>query len=183
MEMMILNLDIGFPCPSLSIQTTVAKENLDPTTNMLDPSFTKRILMKCPFIVEVELFHLPGRFIKERQINPWFLRGELPEVQSFLKELAENERAIIDTTAPLGREVRDESQTIITLLDAFKVVDRMKYPVLWDHALIIVSYTPTSVSCEQSFSILKRRLHENMKKENGFLLVEMAKEKKIIELL
>ena len=78
MEMTILNLDIRFPCPSLSIQTTVAKEIIDPATNTLDPAFTKRILMKCPFIVEVELFLIPDRFIKERQINPWFLRKRTP---------------------------------------------------------------------------------------------------------
>ena len=80
------------------------------------------------------------------------------------------------------RDGHDDNKTVITLMDVFKVVDRNKYPVLWDVVLRVLSYTPTSVSCEQSFSILKRRMHENMKKENAFLFVEMAKRTKAIEL-
>ena len=85
--------------------------------------------------------------------------------------------------ASLTKQVEQENyNNAITLFDVFKVVDRTRFQVLWDIVLRVLTYTPTSVSCEQSFSILKRRLHENMKKETAFLFVEMAKRTNIIEL-
>ena len=63
----------------------------------------------------------------------------------------------------------------------FRVVDQTKYLFLWGTVLRVLSYMPTSVSCEQSFSILKRRMHQNMKKETAFMFVEMAKRNKVIE--
>ena len=68
--------------------------------------------------------------------------------------------------------------SLITLLDVFTVVERTRYPILWDIVLRVLSYIQTSVSCEQSFCILKRRMPENTKKENRFMFVEMAKSKR-----
>ena len=59
---------------------------------------------------------------------------------------------------------RAVSQSLVTLHDVFKKVKREKYPFLWNVLIWIHSFMPTSTSCEQCFSGLKRRLHENMKK-------------------
>ena len=42
MEKLILNLDIRFPCPSMSVETGMAKLHTDNTTNSLEPDFLKK---------------------------------------------------------------------------------------------------------------------------------------------
>ena len=164
MEMTVLNLDIRFPCPSLSIETKIAKRNMNVITKTLEPEFLKRSSMMCPYLMEVNLFNFPDLFIKKREINPWFLR-QFHEVDGVLKEIVQNEIAIKQKTTLTRQGALDKNQRVITLFEVFKVVDPRKYPVLWDVVLRVMSYTPTSVSCEQSFCILKRRMHENMKRE------------------
>ena len=181
METMLLNLDIRFPCPSLSIDLSLAKQNMDNTTNTLKPEFYKQTQMMCPFVMEVDLFNSPDRFIRERRVNPYFLRVFL-DMAGLLKEIVENERLIAEYHCLSKGKTQELNESIITLFEVFKVVDKMKYPELCDIVLRVLSYMPTSVGCEQSFCILKRRMHENMKKENGFLFDEMAKTKKVIEL-
>ena len=182
MEMTILNLDKRFPCPSMSIDTHMAKRNVNETTRTLDALFYKSVQMKCPFVMEIDLFNFPDQFIRERKINEWFLR-QFSEMDVLLKQIVENEKTIIEKAELSKLERQDVNTKCINLVDVFKVVDRTKFPVLWDIVLRVLSYTPTSVSCEQSFSILKRRMHENVKKENAFMFVEMAKRTKTIELL
>ena len=53
-------------------------------------------------------------------------------------------------------------------MDVFHVIEKGRYPVLWSLVVKAMSFMPTSASCEQSFSRLKHRLHENMKKTNAF---------------
>ena len=181
MEMLVLNLDIRFPCPSFSVETSLAKRKTDKPTCSLKPDFLKEIQMKCVFLMEVDLFEFPDCFIKTRQINPWFIR-QYPEVQRLLMEIVENERSIFEMASKEKPENEDDHDGKgITLFDVFRVVDQTKYPFLWGTVLRVLSYTPTSVSCEQSFSILKRRMHQNMKKETAFMFVEMAKRNKVIE--
>ena len=181
MEMMVLNLDIRFPCPGFSIETGLAKRNTDTTTHTLQPEFYKRMMMKCPFSMEVDLFNFPESFIKTRQINPWFLE-QFHEVGDILNEIVKQETTIQEKTSSTKPDGQNDIKGFITLYEVFKVVDRTKFPILWDVVLRVLSYIPTSVSCEQSFSTLKRRMQENMKKENAFMFVQMAKRTKVIEL-
>ena len=51
----------------------------------------------------------------------------------------------------------------INLLDVFSVVERERYPLLWREFVKINTIFATSVSCEQSFSVVKRSFHVNMK--------------------
>ena len=53
---------------------------------------------------------------------------------------------------------------IITLSDVFQTIEKDRYPQLWNLTKRVMSITPTTASCEQSFSFLKHRLHEKMKK-------------------
>ena len=177
MEMMILNLDIRFPCPGFSLEIGMAKRNTDMMTKTLVPEFGKRMAMRYPFMMEVDLFNFTDRFIKDRQINMWFV-NTFHEMEAFLTEVVENERMILEK-APLSKQDRQEKNNdIVTLFDVFKVVDRTKYPVLWDVVLRVLTYTPTSVSCEKCFSILKRRMHENMKRKTLSCLWKWQKEPK-----
>ena len=109
-----------------------------------------------------------------------FLGGSFPEVEIILKEIMGNER----TRTEIMRRFKDDQvdkDSPITLFDVFSVVEKTQFPILWEIVLRVLSSIPTSVSCEQSFCILKRRMPENMKKENGFLFDQMAKKQKVIE--
>ena len=128
------------------------------------------------------MFNYPDRLLKEGQINPWFLRADFPEVPQIAKDIVENKRMIVEVASKENRGGEmDDKNDLITLFDVFRVVDKTRFPFLWETVLRVFSYIPTSVSCEQSFSILKRRMHQNMKSENAFMFVEMAKRNKVIE--
>ena len=87
-ETMILNLDIRFPCPGFSIELGVAKRNTNVISKTLEHAFNKKMSMRCPFLMEVDLFNFPDNFIKGRRINEWFLRT-FQKMESFLKEMVE----------------------------------------------------------------------------------------------
>ena len=54
----------------------------------------------------------------------------------------------------------------VTFHDVFMVVERGKYPLLWREVMKLHTIIPTTVSCEQSFSVLKHSFHVNMKTRN-----------------
>lgn len=49
--------------------------------------------------------------------------------------------------------------------DIFTVLESEKYPLLWREYIKINAIIPTTVNCEQTFSVLKRAMHVNMKAE------------------
>ena len=51
----------------------------------------------------------------------------------------------------------------VSLHDVFMVVERTKFPLLWREVMKLHTIIPTTVSCEQSFSVLKHSFHVNMK--------------------
>ena len=166
---LLLNMDIRFVCPSFSIDTRQARRNIDETTLQLSPSFLKSVQRQCPLFEQVGLFLFPDDLIKTRQINPLFISGKYPEVPLMAREIIDKEETI--KTATLHSAVRTcgGPQTIIfTLHDIFRVLQKNVFPGLWNLTKRMLSITPTSASCEQSFSCLKTRLHENMKKTTAF---------------
>ena len=52
---------------------------------------------------------------------------------------------------------------VITLQDVFRFVGKEEFPFLTTVVTKMLTALPTTVSCEQSFSRLKHRLHTNMK--------------------
>ena len=67
----------------------------------------------------------------------------------------------------------------ITLLDVFKVINHNRYPYLWDVTLTALTILPTTVSCEQQFSRLRHKLHENMAKETSFAFLSRCQGRSI----
>ena len=53
--------------------------------------------------------------------------------------------------------------TKVSLHDVFMVVERTKFPLLWREVMKLHTIIPTTVSCEQSFSVMKHSFHVNMK--------------------
>ena len=166
---LMLNMDIRFICPSLSIGTRLANRNIDETTGQLNPSFVRGVQRQCPLFELVGLFIFPDDLIKRREINPFFMSGKYPEVPLVAREIVEKEEAIRRVAVYLTVRRGEGPQTVIyTLHDVFQILEKDKYPGLWNLTRRVMSITPTSASCEQSFSCLKHRLHENMKKTTAF---------------
>ena len=166
---LILNMVIRFACPSFSIDIRVAHRNTDQTTQRLRDQFLKRVQRQCPLFELVGLFLFPDDLIKKRQINTLFITGKYPEVPIIAREILVKEEMFKRKTVHSTErtDVTDETD-ILTLGDVFQIVERDKYPHLWSLTRRVMSVIPTSTSCEQSFSCLKHRLHENVKKTTAF---------------
>ena len=166
---LLLNLDIRFACPSFSIGTRLANRNVEEMTHQLNMSFMRNVQSQCAIFELVGLFLFPDDLIKKREINPLFIGGKYPEVPLMAMEIVDKEemirRATVHTT---GRTDHPHQKAFFTVHDVFKILDKEKFPRLGNITRRVMSIIPTSASCEQSFSCLKNRLHENMKKTTAF---------------
>lgn len=172
LKRLILNINIRFPCINTSIDTRLARHNTNDALK-LNESLLYRMRRSCPFMVLVGIFVFPDDLIKHQMVNEFFLGGRYPEIEAISRE-------IVTKKDEIGRQVQTSYQTqqrptpTITLLDVFKVIDRRNYPFLWEVVVKTLTILPTTVSCEQSFSCLKHRLHENMLKETAFCFLGMV---------
>ena len=166
---LLLNLDIRFPCPSFSIDKRIAYKHTDQNTQQLSKQFLSKTQHECPINVLVGLFLFPDDLIKNQQINPFFISGKFPEIPIIASEILVKQEEIRAKAIQLTNgDAENTTPPTITLMDVFHVVERDRYPHLWSVVVRAMSCMPTSASCEQSFSCLKHRLHENMKKTNAF---------------
>ena len=62
----------------------------------------------------------------------------------------------------LSKEVGFDVEMPMSLVDVFSAVDTHQYPLLWREFIKENTVIPTTVSCEQSFSVIKRTMHINM---------------------
>ena len=133
------------------------------------------IQRRCPLFEMVGIFLFPNDLVRRRQINPLFVNGKYPEIPMIAREILENENILTIKKKPSRDDGEStESCNVITLFDVFKIVPRKKYPSLWQLVLRVLSFLPTTVGCEQSFSFLKRKLHQNMSMENAFNLCQAS---------
>ena len=149
--------------------------NVNCLTNTLDERFLERIKTNRPLFLTVGIYLFPDDLIRKRQINPFFFSGNVPEINRMAMDIVCNQEAIENRvrTNDIGRESA-KGPTTITLFDVFQVVNPDNYPFLWDITTKAVTIFPTTVSCEQQFSQLRHRLHENMKKETSFAFLIMS---------
>ena len=170
-ETFLLNMDIRFPCPSFSMDVKVAKEFIDQESHTIDITFMKDVQKRCPLLQMVGVFLFPNDLVRKRQINPLFINGQFPEIPLIAREIleSENELSAFKKSSQDDGEANKTCQEI-TLYEVFKVIRKEKYPALWKLVLRALSFLPTTVGCEQSFSFLKRKMHQYMSKENAFNL-------------
>ena len=159
------NMDIRFPCPSFSIKKKLAARNTNQTTLRLHQPFFQKIWLECPLFEVVGIFLFPNDLIKKHQINPRFVSGKYPEIPLLANEILQKAEEIKNV---ILRREGDSNPSIITLLDVFQSVPKNRYPFLWHVTIRVLSFMPTSASCEKCFSCLRRRLHENMAKTTVF---------------
>ena len=165
-----LNIQLRFPCPSSGVDLRLARSHIDARSMTLNEQFLKSVMGRCRLYITVGIFLFPDDLIRRRKINNYFVSGRFPEIQQIANEFVEQETQIVRSfhATSRGGEGQDDSNRPISLLDVFKVVSLTDYPFLWDIVLKTLAVMPTSVSCEQSFSRIKNKLHENMNKETAF---------------
>ena len=168
-----LNINTRFPCINTSIDTRLARQNADIVTLKLNEGLLNRMRRSCPFMLLVGVFMFPDNLIKLNMVNEFFLGGRYPEVEVISREIIEKKEEIV-RRVQTSNDGRQRQTPTIALHDIFKVIDRRKYPYLWEVVVRTVTIMPTTVSCEQCFSCLNHRLHENMLKENAFCFLGMV---------
>ena len=122
----------------------------------------------------------PDEFIKERKVNEFFLSGNFPEIVRIMTDIVTHQEAIMDCCVSIdnGTGSAVMKRKTVTLFEVFKIVNRTNYPFLWDITLKAITILPTTVSCEQQFSRLRHKLHENMRKETSFAFLSMSQKRK-----
>ena len=68
---LLFNMEMRFPCPSLSLDKRVANRHKNPEKGQLERRIISNTQQKCPINVVVGLFLFPDDWIKNRQINPF----------------------------------------------------------------------------------------------------------------
>ena len=172
---LILNINIRFPCINTSIDTRIARQNTNHEMLTLNPALLDHMRRACPFMLIVGVFLFPNDLIKHQMVNQFFIGGRYPEIDEISREILAKKDEIIRSVQTSVQTEQRPTQTI-TLLDVFKVIDKSNYPFLWEVVVRTLAVLPTTVSCEQSFSCLKHRLHENMLKENAFCFLRMVQQ-------
>ena len=181
LQKLLLNMEIRFPCLSTSIDIRTAKQNIDLATHTLNMQLLRSVQLKCPLLKNVDMFLLPDELIRERKVNEYFLTGRFPEIQRIIADILNNEQAIAErANQGLQHGTRERRNETITLFDVFVFVDRDNYPLLWKTVLKMMTMFPTSVSCEQYFSRLRNKLHENMNKETAFSFLSMTERRQAV---
>ena len=124
----------------------------------------------CSVKPKLDFFAFPRNFIDNGSI-PSVLDDEMKnEVQKMAKEITVHQNEIIRKNQArreaLSETVQFDMTMPISLADVFSVVDSGNYPLLWNEYLKANTIMPTTVCCEQSFSVMKRSTHINMKPES-----------------
>ena len=166
LQKLILNMDVRFPCPSAGLDTKRAEPHIDFTNNTLNKQLLRETRLNCPLLEIVDIFLFPDELIREVKMNEFFVSGRYPEVQRMAREIVINQelRALLSNRRQSNDEAEEGRENTITLMDIFVFVDRNTYPTLWKTVLKTLALIPTSVSCEQYFSRLRNKSHENMSK-------------------
>ena len=75
-------------------------------------------------------------------------------------------------------ETDDGKRKVITLLEAFEYVERVDYPELWRTEIMTMTMFTTTVSCEQYFSQLRNKFHENMKIDTALVFLSASQKRR-----
>ena len=64
---LLLNMEVRFSCPSTCIDSKLAEQNFDFSTNTLNKPFLQNVRNKCPLFLVIGIFQFPEDFFKERK--------------------------------------------------------------------------------------------------------------------
>ena len=95
--------------------------------------------------------------------------GVTAEVNQMVQEISAYKYQIINVNRErrriLSNEVGFEVFAPISLTDVFSVLKSENYPLLWREYNKTKRIFPTTFFCEQTFSVIRRSFHVNMKQD------------------
>ena len=160
-------LDERFPCPSKSLDMNGRRHSIVQRVSSENESSR---MNNCSVMPLLDFFTFPHLFVFGFEMSQTSCPPELTEeVTRIVFEMTTKRQQIIDVYNERRVKLSEKAGiTVVTqtsLFDVFKVVKRENYPLLWREVVRIDTITPSTVSCERCFSVIKRSLHVNMKAE------------------
>ena len=121
----------------------------------------------CSVLSTIMFISFPHFVIREQAFQTPFEEELRQEVQQIAGEIRRNKTRINSVNRQRSKMISEEVgmvvQMPISLDDVFSVLDSHRYPLLWRELIKANTIFPTTVSCEQSFSVIKHSAHINMK--------------------
>ena len=161
------NLEMRFPIPSMSFDLK-RRHLFDTSTSQPNhPTFQHE---HCSVLPVVSFMNFPHHVVNKTSFRDRFPEKTCEEVRKMANEINIHKEEIIrvnrERKMAVSQKVGFDVVTAISVTDAFTVLDSQQYPLLWTEYLKANTIVPTTVSCEQSFSVTKHAIHTNMKPVN-----------------
>ena len=173
MQHLLQSISLRFPCPSSShdmrrMRTSLMIEFDQDSTN-LNP-----FELHCSLSESMDIFVF-GQMGDENNnttlTSPELvdeihrMREETIQHGQEISQILEERNGTISASVGFGVEMK------MSLQEAFKFIQKERHPLLWRQTQQMKTVIPTTVSCEQSFSVFKHALHHNMKNETVMAIV------------
>ena len=165
LQQLATSIDIRFSCPSKSFdkrRKTTTNTNDTPVEQHGHNPFSQ----KCSLSEVFDFFSLQ----KQNEANANTSLMKRPELAIELSQMGEEIRhhpeweiCLNITDSTISSRVEFEVLREISVQDIFLHISKEKYPLLWKETVKMRTIIPTTVCCEQSFSVVKHSLHNNMK--------------------
>ena len=179
-----MNLSVRFYTMSFSLNKMSIKDYIDYDGMMILPGAPTRDGSRCGVQQLLEVFNMRHADAPTHLFNMFLLNGIQHEWGSFMhRALFARDDVLARTGERLGNLTKRERETMellqtpstTNLIDAFHVIDRHDFYNIWRFVVRVLTILPTSVACEQSFSVFKRTIHTNMSEQTSkiFLMARM----------
>ena len=160
-------LERRFPVPSTSFDIRRRRKPGDSSDPQEDQQMQHPTCSVTPVLVFITF---PHNFIHFGSI-PNILDGAMKNEVLQMAEEIRNHRIDICNKNQARRQALCQATEIETVLPisltvVFRVLDSHRFPLLWKEFLKATTIMPTTVCCEQSFSVIKHTKHVNMKPES-----------------
>ena len=165
------SLNMRFPCPSTSCDkrrksTTTTMPATKDDTQERDP-FLRHCSISALF--DVLSFHQSGE-TPTCSTHPHH-RQLMLEIEMVGKEIEQHQEihgVLLEKNRHITSSVGYVVEVQVSLQDVFHFVSKERYPILWRENVKMKTLIPTTVSCEQSFSLIKHTLHNNKSMKTVF---------------
>ena len=171
----ITNLNVRFPCPSRSLNKRHARNRVACLDGSVDTYVVSQAFSSCPLRPLLDVYTFPNEFLLFSTIKQHLLFEYNGDVRRLCVAMIGMKEVILSSSGASATDrdnTTDNSIHQITLNDVFEHINPSEFPWLWKCVLEVRAINPTTVSCEQSFSCLKRSHRVNMRSENLCSLVD-----------
>ena len=160
-EQLVQIINVRFSSPSRSIGQRNKKTQ--PIDSKGKPSELLHHSTNCPiadmfdvFAFDTSIKPMPSTLFGNHQE----LMKEIAQARRELQQSLPTSEKLCEMRSPISDNLGFIVEMKWTLFDCFHFIEREKYPLLWKENVKLRTIIPTTVSCEQSFSVMKNTLHK-----------------------